>query len=174
MRDTVNPAMRPATVSRFGVLFVLALCLFPAAPADPHQLIVPFFRDDGGPMIDSVPALGGVAGFVTVRNTEGHTVTMYLVYSQQDPLGNVLMQQAVPFTLAAYQVVNFRPVKDDPVESDGRAVPNVLPGLGGQGSLTIIWIGGPETVSSLVGRYQEVSAGNDMCHVLLPEMLPNE
>ena len=162
-----------ATLSRFSLLFTLCLCLFPSTPADPHQLIVPFFRDDGGNMVDSVPLLGGVAGFVAVRNTEGDPVTMYLVYSQQDPSGDVVMQQAVPFTLAAYAVVNFRPVKDDPVEGGSRAVPNVLPGLGDAGSLTIIWIGGPEMASALVGRYQQITSGSDMCHVLLPEMIPD-
>ena len=84
------------------------------------------------------------------------------------------MQQAVPYTLAAYGVVNFRPAKDDPVEADSRAVPNVLPGLGSSGSLQIIWIGGAETASAIVGRYQQVSSGSDMCHVLLPEILPDE
>jgi len=165
--------MRRATISRWLLPLALGICLFAAAPADPHQLIVPFFRDDGGNMVDSVPQLGGVAGFVTVRNTEGNPVTMYLVYSQQDPNGDVVMQQAVPFTLASYAVVNFRPVKDDPVEGGSRSVPNVLPGLGGAGSLAIVWIGGPETVSSLIGRYQQVSSGSDMCHVLLPDSLPD-
>ncbi len=145
---------------------MLALCLVPALPAVPHQLIVPFFKDDGGNIVDSVPPLGGVAGFVVVRNTRGESVTMYLVYTQADPSGAVVMQQAVPFTLAAYGVVNFRPTKNDPIEGDSRVVPNMLPGLGSEGSLTIIWVGGPEMVSALVGRYQQLSSGSDMDHVL--------
>ncbi len=160
--------MRRATSSRLVLVITLGLCFIAAVPATPHQLSVPFFRDDGGNMVNSVPTLGGVAGFVAVKNTLGDPVTMYLVYTQSDPSGGVVMQQAVSFTLAAYAVVNFRPAKDDPVEGDSRAVPNVLPGLGGSGSLTIIWIGGPEMVSALVGRYHQVSSGSDMCHVLLP------
>lgn len=153
--------------------FTIALAV--SLPAVPHVLQVPFFRDDGGAMTPEGPTGGiGAAAFITARNTSGDPITLYLVYQQPDPSGGVVMQQAVPYTLAAYGVVNFRPAKDDPVEADSRAVPNVLAGLGSSGSLQIIWIGGPEAASAIVGRYHEVSNGRDMGHVLLPEMLPNE
>ena len=110
---------QPRPTRRF--LFALGVCLCASGLAVPHQLSVPFFRDDGGHMVDSVPSLGGIAGFVTVRNTHGDPVTMFLVYSQSDPTGSVVIQQAVSFSLAAYSVVHFRPVQDDPVEGGSRA-----------------------------------------------------
>jgi hypothetical protein len=160
-------AMRWTKSLKSSTFLAFALAVIAPAPADPHQLVVPLFRDDGGNLVNSVPDLGGVAGFVTVRNLRDETIVMYLVYSQMDPAGEAVVQQAVSFRLGAFRVVNFRPVQDDPVENVGRGVPNMLPGLGAEGSLQIIWIGGPEMVQALIGRYQQLSAANEFAHVLL-------
>jgi len=149
------------------VAIAFAISLSAPRAAVPHQLQVPFFQDDGGQMSNHLPTLGGAAAFIAVFNTRGEEITMYLVYSQEEPSGSVIMQQAVSYKLAAYEAVIFRPVKDDPVEGRGRAVPNVLPGLGANGSLQIIWIGGPEMASAISGRFRQISLSGDMGHVLL-------
>lgn len=149
-----------------SILAALAVALLPTS-AVPHTLHVPFFSDGGGNMVNDIPQGGGVAASIGIRNTVGQDMTMYLVYWQADPAGQPVMQQAVSFTLAAFQAVAFRPVADDPNEGAGRAIPNMLPGLGSEGGVDIIWIGGPELASAVIGRYQQITAGSDFAHVLL-------
>lgn len=159
--------MKRLMMSKTLVVLVLAAAVIAPMPADSHMLTVPLFQDDGGVIVGGAPPNLGVAGFVVVRNLRDEPITMYLVYSQMDPAGDVEVQQAVSFTLGAFRVVSFRPVGDDPVENVGRAVPNMLPGLGGKGSLEIIWIGGPEMAKGLIGRYQQFNSLNEFAHVLL-------
>ncbi len=153
------------------MLLALTLALSATSPAGSHMLTVPLFRDDGGLIANMAPGVGGIAGVVTVRNLRDEPIVMYLVYSQSDSTGDTTIQQAVGFTLGAYRVVGFRPVADDPVEDTGRGVPNMLPGLGGRGSLEIRWVGGAEMAGALIGRYQQISAANEFAHVLLPDTL---
>jgi len=134
--------------------------------AVPHVLRVPFFTDSGGDLVDGVPVGGGVVASIAVRNTLGQDINMYLVYWQADPAGAPVMQQAVSFELAALGAVAFRPVADDPAEGAGEGVPNMLPGLGTEGGVDIIWIGGPEMASAIIGRYQQITSGSDFAYLL--------
>lgn len=149
----------------FTILIAATVALV-ATPATPHVLRVPFFSDGGGNLENGIPQGGGVVASIGVRNTLGQEITMYLVYWQADPANEPVMQQAVSFELAAFEAVAFRPAKDDPNEGAGRAVPNMLSGLGSEGGVDIIWIGGPEMVSAIIGRYQQITSGSDFAYLL--------
>jgi hypothetical protein len=140
--------------------------LLASTSAVPHVIRVPFFTDSGGNLENGIPEDGGVVASIAVRNTLGQEITMYLVYWQADPANEPVMQQAVSFELAAFEAVAFRPVKDDPNEGAGRSVPNMLPGLGNEGGVDIIWIGGPEMTSAIIGRYQQITSGSDFAYLL--------
>lgn len=143
-----------------------AVALALAGAASPHSLTVPFFKDNGGDVQNASPGTGSAA-FITVRNTRDEPVTMFLVYAQSDPQGNVVLQPAVAYTVEANTVLNFRPVQDDPVEGIGQGVPNMMPGLGDFGSLSIYWVGGAEMKNALIGKYREFTSSRDMMYVLI-------
>ncbi len=147
-------------------LLIATTVALASTPAVPHVIHVPFFSDGGGNLVGGIPQNGGVVASIAVRNTVGQELNMYLVYWQADPSNNPIMQQAVPFTLAAFEAVAFRPVKDDPAEGSGRAIPNMLPGLGSEGGVDIIWVGGPELASAVIGRYQQITSGTDFAYLL--------
>ncbi len=130
-----------------------------------HSLSVPFFRDDAPPLGGMTPSTGS-AGIISVYNTRDEVVTMHVVYSQRDSDGDSVVQQSSPFELQPHQGVSWRPIQDDPAENLGRGVPNVILGLGAEGSAELIWLsadGGPGT---LVGRYAELSSSGAFAHVL--------
>lgn len=147
---------------------VVVMCVVTSVThmAFPHSLTVPFFRDDGGAMGTTGPATGG-AGVITVRNTRDTPITMYLVYGQKDGDGGTQIQQAVPYTIVSKGWAQWRPVKDDAAEGAGRAVPNMLPGLGDFGSVVIYWTGDESMSGALIGRYAEYSPRGSMMHVLV-------
>jgi hypothetical protein len=143
-----------------------AVVVFVSTPAVPHVMHVPFFSDSAPNSPSGTPSGPGAIASIAVRNTLGQEVTMFLVYWQQDPAGEPVMQQAVSFELAAFSTVAFRPAADDPNEGAGRSVPNMLAGLGTDGGVDIIWIGGPEMASTLLGRYQQITSGSDFGYLL--------
>lgn len=147
-------------------IFIGTTVALASTPAVPHVLRVPFFSDSGGDLENGIPEGGGVVASIGIRNTLGQNMTMYLVYWQADPAGEPVMQQAVSFSLAAFGAVAFRPVQDDPSEGAGQSVPNMLPGLGDEGGVDIIWIGGPELASAVIGRYQQITSGSDFAYLL--------
>ena len=151
------------------LVVALAAAMTSSGVAFSHSLTVPFFRDEGGTMANSGPANGGGAALVSVTNTRPVPITMYLVYGQHDADGGTVLQQAVPYTLGAKASVTWRPVQDDPAEGAGRAVPNVLSGLGDFGSVVIYWIGGDEMSGALVGQYREFTSSRAMMHVLIED-----
>lgn len=156
--------MRRRWTHGLGVMSIL-LVLSSGPLAWSHSLTVPGFRDDGD-VISNGATGSGNAAFIALKNTTDQALTIYIVYTQPDNQGQMVPQAAIPFTMQAKQQINWRPATDDPIEGAGRAIPNTLSGSEPEGSIEIIWIGGPAMKDAIIGRYVELSPRGDMAHVL--------
>jgi hypothetical protein len=116
------------------------------------QLAVPFFLDNGGNLVGSMPP-SGVASFVGVKNMSAKSITLTITYTSdtgQDftPVSNTIV-------LGPNQALSWRPGADDPAEGGGQAVPNKSGGF--PAGSVLITADGPIT-----GRLVELDGDNQV------------
>ena len=133
-----------------------------------HTLHVPFFTDDGGALDETGP-LGGSAAFISIKNNTNGPITMYVVYQQPDLNGDVVVQEAEPFTLGSREGISWRPVKEFSEEGAGINVPDIILGFSDSGAAEIIWLQADGDSTALQGRYTEYTRRTAFAHVLLSE-----
>lgn len=149
-------------------LALLSAFVLGASTSFAHTLTVPFFKDDGTASGNGSISEGSL-GFISISNTTDNTITMNIVYIQQDLNGDSVVQEAAEFQLVPRAAISWRPVGDDVSEGTGRGVPNVLSGFGASGSAEIIWLASEGGPGALVGRYTERSNAGNFAHVLVLE-----
>jgi hypothetical protein len=116
------------------------------------QLAVPFFLDNGGNLVGSMPP-SGVASFVGVKNMSAKSITLTITYTSDTgvdftPVNNTIV-------LGPNQAVSWRPGADDPAEGGGQAVPNKSGGF--PAGSVLITADGPIT-----GRLVELDGDNQV------------